>query len=162
MERIFNNVKITSSFEKSETRENLVSGETIGQHFGKIAKVIDDLENGEFNCNLTIDNALSETSENPVQNKVVKTELDKKANKNEIPTELPANGGNADTVGGHTVKADVPANAVFTDTTYEPATSSTDGLMSVADKKKLDSLSGSGGKDFLKYYQSFSDLFRLI
>ena len=66
MERIFNNVKITSSFEIPETRENLVSGETIGQHFGKIAKVIDDLENGEFNCNLTIDNALSETSENPV------------------------------------------------------------------------------------------------
>ena len=42
MERIFNNVKITSSFEIPETRENLVSGETIGQHFGKIAKVIND------------------------------------------------------------------------------------------------------------------------
>lgn len=32
------------------------------------------------------------------------------------PTSLPANGGNAATVGGHTVAADVPANAVFTDT----------------------------------------------
>ena len=34
----------------------------------------------------------------------------------DIPTELPANGGNADTVNGHSVEADVPADAVFTDT----------------------------------------------
>lgn len=52
----------------------------------------------------------------------------------------PANGGNAETVNGHTINADVPANAVFTDTTYEPATTSSDGLMSAADKKKLDKL----------------------
>lgn len=32
------------------------------------------------------------------------------------PTSLPANGGNADTVGGHTVGVDVPADAKFTDT----------------------------------------------
>ena len=32
------------------------------------------------------------------------------------PTAMKANGGNADTVGGHTVGIDVPANAVFTDT----------------------------------------------
>lgn len=32
------------------------------------------------------------------------------------PASLPANGGNAATVGGHTVGTDVPANAVFTDT----------------------------------------------
>lgn len=34
------------------------------------------------------------------------------------PSSLPANGGNAATVGGHTVGVDVPANAKFTDTTY--------------------------------------------
>ena len=34
----------------------------------------------------------------------------------DIPSKLPADGGDADTVGGHTVKADVPENAVFTDT----------------------------------------------
>lgn len=34
----------------------------------------------------------------------------------DIPTELPANGGDADTVNGHTVNADVPADAKFTDT----------------------------------------------
>ena len=99
------------------------------------------------------------------------------------PTSLPANGGNADTVGGHTVGVDVPANAVFTDTkpttmkgatasaagtagyapapaagdqakylradgtwqtpsntTYGEATTSEAGLMSAADKQKLDTM----------------------
>ena len=99
------------------------------------------------------------------------------------PTSMPANGGNAATVGGHTVEADVPANAVFTDTkpvnmkgatadtagsagyapapaagaqgkylmgdgtwqtppntTYSPATQSANGLMSAADKTKLDGI----------------------
>lgn len=81
MERIFDDVKITSSFEIPETRENLVSGETIGQHFGKIAKVINDLENGEFSSKTTIDTELSDTSTNPVQNKVVKQAIDNKADK---------------------------------------------------------------------------------
>ncbi len=35
------------------------------------------------------------------------------------PTSLPANGGDADTVGGFTVGTNVPANAVFTDTVYD-------------------------------------------
>lgn len=54
------------------------------------------------------------------------------------PTSMRADGGNADTVGGHTVQSDVPANAKFTDTTYSKATQAADGLMSAADKKKLD------------------------
>lgn len=41
------------------------------------------------------------------------------AKKTEIPTELPANGGNSSTVNGHTVDSDVPANAKFTDTVYD-------------------------------------------
>ena len=41
------------------------------------------------------------------------------AKKTEIPTELPANGGNSLTVNGHTVNSDVPENAVFTDTVYD-------------------------------------------
>ena len=58
----------------------------------------------------------------------------------------PANGGNAETVNGHTINADVPANAVFTDTTYEPATTSSDGLMSAADKTKLDDIEKGANK----------------
>ena len=99
------------------------------------------------------------------------------------PTSLPANGGNAATVGGHTVAKDVPADAVFTDTkpvgmkgatasaagtagyvpaptagsqdkflkadgtwgtpantTYSEATTEKAGLMSAADKAKVDGM----------------------
>ena len=42
--------------------------------------------------------------------------------------------------GGHTLEADVPEDAVFTDTTYENATETAAGLMSAADKVKLDNL----------------------
>ena len=41
---------------------------------------------------------------------------------------------------GHVVQSDVPADAVFTDTTYNIATTSTNGLMSAADKSKLDNI----------------------
>ena len=43
---------------------------------------------------------------------------EKFAKKTDIPTSLPANGGNAATVNGHTVASNVPANAKFTDTVY--------------------------------------------
>lgn len=38
--------------------------------------------------------------------------------KTEIPESLPADGGDADTVNGHTIEANVPADAKFTDTIY--------------------------------------------
>ena len=49
---------------------------------------------------ITIDDTLSDTSEHPVQNKVITNALNTKANLTDIPTELPANGGNADTLDG--------------------------------------------------------------
>ena len=57
----------------------------------------------------------------------------------DFPTSLPADGGNADTVGGFTVGVNVPAGAKFTDTTYGVATTSSSGLMSSTDKTNLDS-----------------------
>ena len=36
----------------------------------------------------------------------------------QIPTSLPANGGNASTVNGYTVNSNVPSGAKFTDTVY--------------------------------------------
>lgn len=48
--------------------------------------------------------------------------------------------GSAAKVNNHTVESDVPANAVFTDTTYGVATSSSNGLMSITDKVKLDAI----------------------
>ena len=46
---------------------------------------------------VTIDDTLSDTSKNPVQNKVINAALNNKAELSDIPTTLPANGGNADT-----------------------------------------------------------------
>lgn len=70
----------------------------------------------------------------------IKTMLNNKAELTDIPDKLPADGGNADTVNGHTVNANVPADAVFTDTTYKTVSQTEDGLMSAADKEKLDGI----------------------
>lgn len=42
----------------------------------------------------------------------------------DFPISMPANGGNSETVNNHTVNADVPANAKFTDTVYTHPTTS--------------------------------------
>ena len=47
---------------------------------------------------------------------------------------------NAQKVNNLTVETAVPPSAVFTDTTYSPATTSEDGLMSAADKTKLNGI----------------------
>ena len=59
------------------------------------------------------------------------------------PVYVDANG--VATAISHSINSDVPANAKFTDTTYNDATQSTHGLMPAADKKKLD------GMDLTKY-----------
>lgn len=61
-----------------------------------------------------------------------------------IPTSLPANGGNSATVNGHTVNSNVPANAKFTDTTYNDATTTSSGLMSASDKITIENLKNGG------------------
>lgn len=57
------------------------------------------------------------------------------------PVYVAANG--VATAISHSINSDVPANAKFTDTTYNDATQSTHGLMTAADKKKLDGLDAS-------------------
>lgn len=47
-ERVFNDVSITSTFEIPQVRQALLSGESLGQLFGKIAKVINDLDISAF------------------------------------------------------------------------------------------------------------------
>lgn len=54
------------------------------------------------------------------------------------PVYIAANG--AATPITHSINSDVPANAKFTDTTYSDATQSAHGLMTAADKKKLDGI----------------------
>ena len=116
---------------------------------------------------VTVDAELSSTSPNPVQNKVIKVALDGKLGKNDTAV-------NASKVNNLTVETAVPKNAKFTDTVYMhpsthpasmitglasvatsgnyndlanklvDATKSSAGLMSAADKSKLDSISSDG------------------
>lgn len=71
---------------------------------------------GSSGSSITVDFALSNTSENPVANKVIVAALDDKANVDDIPNIKVNAAVNADTVNGHSVNADVPENAKFTDT----------------------------------------------
>ena len=80
----------TTSFTTASARSNISTGEKLSTTLGKIAKFFTDLKNVAFTGSYT-----------DLSNK---------------PTSLPANGGNSATVNGHTVNADVPANAKFTDT----------------------------------------------
>lgn len=67
----------------------------------------------------------------------------------DIPTSLPANGGNSTTVNGHTVNSDVPANAKFTDTVYTlpDATTSAKGGVKVGSNLTISSGTLSLTKD---------------
>lgn len=89
----FNGTKINVKFTESSSRQQLNSGENISTLFGKIKKIFSDLKAVCFSG-----------SYNDLSNK---------------PSSLPANGGNADTVGGHTVGCNVPADAKFTDTVID-------------------------------------------
>lgn len=70
-----------------------------------------------------VDSELNAESENAIQNKAVAEALQNV---------------DAKTVNSHTVEADVPEDAKFTDTTYSAATTSANGLMVATDKSKLD------------------------
>ena len=85
---------------------------------------------------VTIDGSLSDTSTNPVQNKVIKEALDGKLGKNETAV-------NALKVNNLTVETAVPKNAKFTDTVYDNATTTTAGLMSASDKVKLNGIAAN-------------------
>lgn len=88
----------TNTITTASTRTNLKTGEKLSVSLGKIAKYFADLKNVAFSGSY-------------------KDLSDK-------PTSMTANGGNADTVNGHTVKLDVPADAKFTDTVYTHPTTS--------------------------------------
>lgn len=59
----------------------------------------------------------------------------------------------------HSINSDVPANAKFTDTTYGDATQSTHGLMTAADKKKLDGLSHAESISSIAFSNSSSKMY---
>ena len=99
----------------SITRKN-IDLDTLDYYDGKIKNYVD---NKVGTGSLTIDDTLSDTSTNPVQNKVVKQAIDNKADSShthvkaditDFPASLPANGGDADTVDGKHASDFMPIN----------------------------------------------------
>ena len=89
--------------------------------------------------------ALGETSATAYAGDKGKAVADKVTKIEDGTTKVPS-AVNADTVGGLTVETAVPADAKFTDTTYEKATAQADGLMSKEDKNKLDGVEAGANK----------------
>ena len=81
-----------------------------------------------------LDSTLAQTINNKANSSDLNNKVDKVTGKGLSTKDYT---GDAETVNSHTVNADVPANAKFTDTTYENATTTTAGLMSADDKTKL-------------------------
>lgn len=113
---------------------------------------------------VTVDSALSSTSTNPVQNKVINAALANKANTSAIPTktsQLTNDSGfkttdnnttytlTQDSTDGHKITLTPSSGTATTitipdnNTTYSAATQSAAGLMSASDKKKLDGVATS-------------------
>lgn len=78
-------------------------------------------------------NGIQEGAEQNVQADWNVTDVNSDAYIKNKPTTLPADGGDSDTVNGHTVEANVPADAKFTDTVYTHPnyTAKTNGLYKV-------------------------------
>ena len=125
--------QISVEFEEATSRQSLNSGETINTLWGKVKRWFTDLKavcfSGSYNdlsdtpttATTDTDGLMSAEDKGKLDAFEITTDGGKLHDKDIattdlIPTSLPANGGNADTVNNHTVKSDVPENAVFTDT----------------------------------------------
>lgn len=134
--------QISVEFEEATSRQSLNSGETINTLWGKVKRWFTDLKavcfSGSYNdlsdtpttATTDTDGLMSAEDKGKLDAFEITTDGGKLHDKDIattdlIPTSLPANGGNADTVNNHTVKSDVPENAKFTDTTYSNMTAAT-------------------------------------
>lgn len=141
-------------FTQAQTRQNIASGESLETILGKLQKYCSDIETMATKLN-----GIASGAEVNVQADWNESDSSADGYILHKPASLPANGGNAATVGGYTVGCNVPSNAVFTDTTYSTATSSSNGLMSATDKGNLDThlqgaVASSSGAHGLRYYNS--------
>lgn len=90
----------------------------------------------KFNSNASKEYVDSELAKKANNTDITNT-LSSYAKKTDIPTKLPANGGNADTVNNHTVLSDVPIDAKFTDTITPIEDSSTTSTTSTWSAQKI-------------------------
>lgn len=136
----------TVTFTAASARENVKTGEKLSVLFGKIAKWFGDLKAVAFTGSykdLSDKPTIPDISGKQDKTTAVTHTANTAVGSATKPVYIAANG--AATPISHSINADVPANAKFTDTTYSDATQSAHGLMTAADKKKLD------GMDLTKY-----------
>lgn len=135
---------VTISASGDVSSEDTIARETIDNH--KLNKnnphnvTAEQIGLGNVDNTADLDKPISTDVQTALDDKANIAHTHKKSDITDFPTSLPANGGNADTVNNHTVNADVPSDAVFTDTTYDNATTTKSGLMSADDKTKLDDI----------------------
>lgn len=116
------------------SQTKLISLDNLTRYDGKIKELIDSAS-GNTTYTLSVGSGAD-------ANKIVLTPSTGTADKITVPY-----ASNAGTVNGHSVAVDVPSDAEFTDTTYEEATTSTAGLLSSADKTKLNNLGTAASKN---------------
>lgn len=131
----------TVAFSAASARENVKTGEKLSAIVGKIAKWFVDLKavafTGSYN-DLANKPTIPDISGKQDKSTAVTHTANTAVGSATKPVYVAANG--VATAISHAINADVPANAKFTDTTYSNATQSSHGLMTAADKKKLDGM----------------------
>ena len=108
----------------STTSVNPVQNKVITAELNKKIETLDDESQAPDAVNFDLDSELSLTSVKGVQNKAIAEEFQKYANGTKVVAKATeantaTTASNAEKVNGHTVGADVPSNAVFTDTVYD-------------------------------------------
>lgn len=108
----------------STTSVNPVQNKVVTAELNKKIETLDDESQAPDAVNFDLDSELSLTSVKGVQNKAIAEEFQKYANGTKIVAKATeantaTTASNAEKVNGHTVGADVPSNAVFTDTVYD-------------------------------------------
>ena len=118
---------LTSTYTGEETDKTKVT--TIAS-LDALYAIISTALSKKVNTTDIVDNLSSDATDKPLsaaQGKALDTKIsnfittveEDYAKTTEIPTSLPASGGNSDTVNNHTVETNVPIDAVFTDTIYD-------------------------------------------
>lgn len=115
---------ITVDSALSTTSVNPVQNKVVTAELNKKIETLDDESQAPDVVNFDLDSELSLTSVKGVQNKAIAEEFQKYANGTKVVAKATeantaTTASNAEKVNGHTVGADVPSNAVFTDTVYD-------------------------------------------
>ena len=159
LDKIGDASNVITEFTTATTRSNLTTKEKLSISLGKISKWFSDLKtvafSGSYNdlsnkpASLPASDvsAWAKASTKPTYTKaeVGLGNVDNTADANKS-VKYATSAGNATKVNNHTVNADVPSGAKFTDTTYNDATTSAHGLMTPAMVSKLNGIASGANR----------------